>query len=175
MDVRTDMLAFPRFRGPNRRCAPGRLRDIQPQDSLFGLISVSLVWATPAELLEWKKMTQSSLKAFRKRTFKDKFAFWGNSLFEKTYASAEKLRTKRLFFCKQKGPCFKPLSTALGQSVLHSWESVEAEVSEIDLCWEPAHPLQRSLGTFGPEVPNKSEKCLPGWRNTCTPFAITYT
>ena len=28
--------------------------------------------------------------------------------------------------------------------------------------WEPARPLQRSLGPSGPEIPKKSRKCLPG-------------
>ena len=28
--------------------------------------------------------------------------------------------------------------------------------------WEPARPFQRSLGPFGPEMPKRSRKCLPG-------------
>ena len=32
----------------------------------------------------------------------------------------------------------------------------------LDNNWEPARPLQRSPGPSGPEMPKKSQKCLPG-------------
>ena len=47
-----------------------------------------------------------------------------------------------------------------------AWPSVQNHdhlISDVGFqLWEPARPLQRSLGPFGPEMPKKSRKCLPG-------------
>ena len=43
-------------------------------------------------------------------------------------------------------------------------EKIEGKLwrKNLSTIWEPARPLQRSLGPFRPEIPKKSRKCLPG-------------